>query len=174
MKKLIFLLLLFISELSIAQTIPAAQLTFGTVTDLRAQAGTSGTLAILNGLNALNDGNGGTYMWDAASTTADDGFITIKVTALNSGRWKRIGNGNTIKGTVTTSGAALQTAYTVNYQSGTLPFVPITVIVNPRSANAAVPSWISSITNTGFTINFASVPILGTNNLVFDYIVVKQ
>lgn len=173
MRNILIILLLW-SGVTTAQTIPAAQLTFGTVTDLRAQAGTSGTLAVLNGLNALNDGNGGTYMWDAASTTTDDGFVTVKVTSVATGRWKRIGNGNTIKGTVTTSGAALQTAYTVNYQSGALPFVPITVIVNPRSANAAVPSWISSITNTGFTINFASVPILGTNNIVFDYIVVKQ
>jgi len=151
-----------------------AQLSFSTITDLRAQGSTPYAIAILNGLSTIGDGNGGTYMWNATSTTSDDGFTVVKVSNITTGRWIRIGNGNTIKGTVTTSGAALQTAYTVNYQGGTLPFVPITVIVNPRSANAAVPSWISSITNSGFTINFASIPVLGTNNIVFDYIVVKQ
>lgn len=174
MKKQFFILCLLFSTVSFAQTVPAAQLSFGTLSDLRAQAGTSNTLASLNGLTGLNDGNGGTYMWSSSSTATDDGFTIVKVSNVTTGRWLRIGNGNTIKGTVTTSGAALQTAYTVSYQSGTLPFVPITVIVNPRSANAAVPSWISSITNSGFTINFASVPVLGTNNIVFDYIVVKQ
>lgn len=173
MKKLLLIITLCYS-VSFAQTIPVAQLSFSTITDLRAQAGTSNSLASLNGLISLNDGNGGTYMWSSSSTANDDGFTIVKVSNVTTGRWLRIGNGNTIKGTVTTSGAALQTAYSVSYQTGTLPFVPITVIVNPRSANAAVPSWISSITNSGFTINFASVPILGTNNIVFDYIVVKQ
>jgi len=173
MKKLIFILLLAVNY-SFGQTIPVAQLSFSLVSDLRAQAGTPNSLATLNGLASLNDGNGGTYMWSSSSTAVDDGFTIIKVGNVTTGRWLRIGNGNTIKGTVTTSGVALQTAYTVSYQSGALPFVPITVIVNPRSANAAVPSWISSITSNGFTINFASIPILGTNNIVFDYIVVKQ
>jgi len=173
MKKLLLILILW-AGVSQAQTIPVAQLSFSTITDLRAQAGTSNSLATLNGLSTLNDGNGGTYMWSSSSSATDDGFTVVKVGNVTTGRWLRIGNGNTIKGTVTTSGAALQTAYTVSYQTGTLPFVPITVIINPRSSNAAVPSWISAITNTGFTINFASVPILGTNNIVFDYIVVKQ
>jgi len=173
MKKL-FLLLLLSYSTSFAQSIPASQLTFSTLNDLRGQAGMPNSLATLNGLLSLNDSNGGTYMWSSSSTATDDGFTIVKVGNVTTGRWLRIGNGNTIKGTVTTSGAALQTAYSVSYQTGTLPFVPITVIVNPRSSNAAVPSWISSITNSGFTINFASVPILGTNNIVFDYIVVKQ
>ncbi len=173
MKKLL-ILLLFAATCSFGQTVPVAQLTFSTIADLRAQSGTESSLATLNGLVTKNDGNGGVYMWDAASTTADDGFVTIKVTSVTTGRWKRIGNGNTIKGTVTTSGITLQTSYTVNYQGGALPFVPITVIVNPRSSSAAERSWISSITNTGFTINFLTIPILGTNNIVFDYIVIKQ
>lgn len=173
MKKLIFIFLI-VTNYCFAQSVPSAQLTFSVLTDLRAQSGTDNSLATLNGLVTKNDGNGGVYMWSAASVATDDGFVTVKVTNVTTGRWLRIGNGNTIKGSVTTSGVAFQTAYTVNYQTGTLPFVPITVIVNHRSQNAAVPSWISSITNTGFTINFSSIPVLGTNNIVFDYIVVKQ
>lgn len=172
MKKLLSLLLLY-PALLFAQSVPVPPNSFGTLADLRNQQGTPNVQVLLNGLININDGNGGTYMWSPASTDADDGFITVQVASVPTGRWKRIGNGNTLKGTKTLSGAVLQTAYTVTYDTA-LPFTPITIIVNPRSANAAVPSWISSITNTGFTINFSSVPILGTNNIVIDFIVVKQ
>lgn len=174
MKKILIIILLCCG-IAKAQTVPAPQLTFSTVADLRSQgANANGVMASLSGLVTADDQNGGIYKWNSTSTATDDGFITIKVANITTGRWIRIGNGNTIKGTVTTSGVSLQTAYTVSYQGGALPFVPITVIVNPRSASAAERSWISSITNTGFTINFLTIPILGTNNIVFDYIVVKQ
>ena len=177
MKKLILATLLFaLPYIASAQTVPAAQLIFSTVADLRLQVGTDNSIATLNGLTAKNDGNGGIYMWNATSTTADDGFINIQVTGVTTGRWVRIGNGNTIKGSVTFSGLALTTSYAVNYPQGTLPFVPITVLVIPRSANAAALSYIPSggITNTGFTINFLTVPVLGTNNISFDFVVIKQ
>lgn len=174
MKKLIFILCL-LSSVCFGQTVPTAQLTFSTLNDLRSQgAQMDGAIGTLIGLTTVTDGNGGQYQWRASSTATDDGFVTVKVANITTGRWVRIGNGNTIKGSVQTSGVSLQTSYTVNYQGGALPFVPITVIVNPRSSAAAERSWISSITNTGFTINFLTIPILGTNNIQFDYIVVKQ
>jgi|ERR1700744_209732 len=157
-----------------AQSIPVSQVTFGTVADLRLQAGTANTQVLLNGLTSINDGNGGTYMWNATSTATDDGFITVAVTGVSTGRWIRIGNGNTIKGSITTSGISLTTAYALNYPGGTLPFVPITVVVIPRTVAAAGPSWVSGITNTGFTVNFVLAPTIGVNNLTFDYIVIKQ
>jgi len=172
MKQLIIILLLW-AGVSQAQTVPVAQLSFSTITDLRAQGGTSNSIAVLNGLTAIGDSNGGTYMWSSSSTAADDGFTIVKVGNITTGRWLRIGNGNTIKGSVTFSATLAQTAYTVNYPTA-LPFTPITVIVIPRSANSAVPSWVSTITNTGFVVNFASVPILGTNNISIDWICVKQ
>lgn len=172
MKKFLSLLLLY-PALLFAQSVPIPPNSFGTLADLRNQQGTANVQVLLNGLVSINDGNGGTYMWSPTSIDADDGFITVKVASVNTGRWKRIGNGNTLKGTKTLSGGALQTAYNVTYDTP-LPFTPLTIIVNPRSANAAVPSWVSAITNTGFTINFSSVPILGTNNIVIDFIVVKQ
>lgn len=152
MKKLIFILLLYPTFL-FAQT-PTSPVSFNTLSDLRAQVGTENVQVLLNGLTTTNDGNGGVYMWDSNSSLTDDGFITVKPTSVSgNGRWRRIGNGNTIKGSVSFSGLTLQTAYTVPYQGGSLPFTPITVIVIPRTSAAAALSYISSITNTGFKNN---------------------
>jgi len=172
MKKLILLLTLCCGIAS-AQTIPASQLSFGTISDLRAQGSTPNSIALLNGLTAIGDNNGGTYMWNATSTAADDGFITIKVANITTGRWVRLVNSNTIKGTKVLSGLALQTAYVINFDT-TLPTIPAMVIIQAYSSNAAVPSWVSNVTTTGFTANFASVPILGTNNIEIRYLIIKQ
>jgi hypothetical protein len=149
------------------------QVTFNTLNDLRGQAALNNVLVQLNGLTSANDGNGGLYMWNASSTATDDGFLTVAVSGVSPGRWIRVGNGNTLKFSKTFSGGALQTTYTITY-GVTLPFVPISVFVQPRSANAAVPSWITNITNSSFDITFSSVPVLGTNNLSIDVIVIKQ
>jgi len=172
MKKLLFLLLL-IPSLLFSQSILAPPNTFGTAADMRLQVGTPNVMVRLSGLLSLSDGNGGDYYWNATSTATDDGFITLKVTNTTTGRWIRTGNSNTLKGTAVLSGAALTTAYTVNYSS-VLSFTPLTVVVIPRTANSAVPSWVSTITNTGFVVNFTSIPVLGTNNIGIDYIVIKQ
>lgn len=141
--------------------------------DMKANIGTNGVQVSVNGLLTVGDDNPGFYRWDAASTVVDDGFKVISVSGVSIGRWTRVGNSNTIKLSGTLSGTALQTAYVVTYGT-TLPFTPITVIPIPRSAAAAQPSWITNITTTGFTINFSTVPIIGTLNLVLDYVVVKQ
>ena len=172
MKKLLFLLLL-LPFMTFGQIVPVAPNTYGTVADLRMQAGSPIALVDVSGLLSVNDGNGGSYYWNSTSTATDDGFMIIKATASATGRWMRIGNSNTLKGTAVLCGAALTTAYTVNY-STTLPFIPISVIVIPRTANAAVPSWVSSITNTGFTVNLSSVPLLGTSNIGIDFVIIKQ
>lgn len=176
MKKqfLSFLLaLLFVAPFAVeAQTQLTSQTSFATVlNDLKTRVGTTGVQVLVSGLSTVNDNNGGTYMWDATSTTADNGFTVIQVTGVTTGRWLRVGNSNTVKSQSTVSGAALQTAYTINHG---LPFTPVQVYIQPRSANAAVPSWVSNINATSFTVNFASVPVLGTNNLVFDWLVIKQ
>lgn len=153
-----------------------SQVSFDTITDLRAQAGSPNVIAQLNGLNMVNDGNGGTYMWSASSTATDDGFTTIQVTGVTTGRWVRQVNPNTIKGSQILSGTALQTAYTINYPAGVspLPQIPAMIIVQAYSANAAVLSWVSAVTTTGLTVNFSSVPILGTNNINIYYLIIKQ
>jgi len=169
MKKLL-ILLLFVSAFAKAQLTPVASKSFGTISDLRSQSGSSNTQVLLQGLNTINDGNGGIYMWDDLSTATDDGLSVIKVASVTTGRWLKMPNSNTIKGNVTFSSAVLQTAYVVNHG---LSFAPNQIYIQARSANAAVPSWVSNITSTSFTVNFASVPILGTNNITIDYLIIK-
>lgn len=173
MKKLI-LILLFPIYCS-AQSIPVAQNTFGTLADLRGQVGgVASVQVLLKGLNSINDSNGGTYMWSTTSTSTDDGFTIIRPTSISAGspgRWLRLTNSNTIKGNVTFSGTLLQTAYVVNHG---LPFTPAQVIIQARSNNAAAYSYVSAINSTSFTINFLTVPVIGSANISFDYLVIKQ
>lgn len=173
MKKLILFLALFWSITASAQTTPIASKQLSTISDLRETAGTDNVIVNVSGLTAMNDKNGGLYQWDANSTATDDGILVIKVSNVATGRWLKKLNENTIKGTKTLSGAALQTAYVVNYDTP-LPALPAMIIIQAYSANAAVPSWVSNISTTGFTVNFASVPVLGTNNLVITYLIIKQ
>ena len=171
MKKILLMLLFPI--LAHGQSIPVAKNTFGTISDLRSQAGTDKVQVLLNGLSTVGDNNGGTYMWNATSTATDDGFLVVAATGVQTGRWIRLVNANTIKGTKTLSGTILQTAYNINYDTP-LPAIPAMIVVQPYSSNAAVPSWVSNVTTTGFTVNFASVPIVGTNNIEIRYLIIKQ
>jgi len=173
MKKLIIYLLFLLPLSGFSQALSLPSVFFSTRTDMRGQKGTEGVQVLLNGLLTTNDGNGGVYMWNATSTDTDDGFVTLAVTGVTTGRWKRIGNGNTLKFSRNSSGTVLQTAYQINYDVP-LPFVPITVIAIPRSAPAAALCYVTNITNTGFTLNYLTVPILGTNNIINDFIVIKQ
>jgi len=171
MKKIYLLITLLIPLFAIGQSMPTASKEFNIVTDLRAQAGTDNIQVSVKGLATVGDQNGGQYYWNATNTDPDDGFITIKVTTVDTGRWKRLPNANTIKGTSTFSSITLQTAYVINHG---LPFTPLQVYIQAKSANAAVPSWISNINATSFTVNFSTVPLLGTLNLTFDWLVIKQ
>lgn len=154
-----------------SQVTAVASKSFGTISDLRAQSGTDRVQVLVLGMNAVGDQNAGNYYWDAASTDTDDGFITVKVTNVATGRWKRIPNANTIKGSSTFSAITLQTSYVINHG---LPFTPLQVYIQPMSSAAAVPSWISNINSTSFTINFSTVPLLGTLNLTVAWLVIKQ
>jgi len=173
------LLLIFVALLSYgnvngqSKTVP---LYFNTALgDMKAYPGTDKLQATAAGLSSMSDDNGGTYRWDATSTVTDDGFKFIQATGVTTGRWVRVGNANTLKGSTTLSGALLTTTYTVSFNA-TLPFVPITVIYTPRTQSAAQPSWIpvGGITTTGFTISYQTVPVVGTNNMIIDWIAIKQ
>lgn len=155
-----------------AQSTPTPNVTFATVVnDLKSRVGVDGAQVVVSGLQTANDENGGTYMWRSSSTTADNGFTVIQVTGTATGRWHRVGNSNTVKGTVAFNGVLLQTAYVVTHG---LPFAPSQVYIQAMSANAAQLSWVSNITATSFTINFLAVPVVGTNNLVFNWLAIKQ
>jgi len=169
MKKLIIVLFLFITSFSFAQK--ATTQTFPTVlTDLKASVGTSGIQAIASGLTTPNDGNGGTFIWDAASVLADNGMTVIQVTGVTTGRWLRVSNSNVTKGSAVFNGELLKTAYVVNHGLG---FVPAQVYIQPTSVGAAVISWVSNKTATTFTVNFLNVLNVGVNNITFDYLVIK-
>lgn len=171
-KRLLLILFLFIGLSSYGQAVSLAKNQFTIVSDLRLQAGGSERVQVdVSGLLTANDDNGGTYTWMPTSTDADDGFITIKPNAVTTGRWKRKPNANTVKGNSVFSTVSLQTAYVINHG---LPFTPTQVYVQATSANAAVPSWISNINATSFTVNFSSVPLLGTLNLSFAWLAIKQ
>lgn len=151
---------------------------FETIADLKTCMAMDKTQVSILGLVTSFDDNGGSYMWNATSTANDDGFKVIQVTGVTTGRWLRTKNSNTLKGSSLFSSITLTTSYTVNYSINgivtVLPFTPAMVVTEARSANAAVARYITNITTSGFTVNFATVPILGTNNIAFDYIVIKQ
>lgn len=154
-------------------SIPVSTWAFETMADMRLQAGTNSVPAILLGLNTVNDGNGGTYAWLSTSTGADDGFLTLAVSGVSTGRWIRQLNPNTVKGTKTFSGITLTTSYVISFDTA-LPIAPAMVIVQAYSNNASAFSYVSNVTTTGFTINFLSVPVVGTNNITVYYLAIKQ
>lgn len=171
MKYTIALLYLLIGEISFSQTTPVSPISFNTVNDLKLQTGQNGVQVLVNGLTIINDGNGGLYMWSDTCTIPTNGFTIVQATGIAIGRWMRLSNANTIKGTTTFSATILTSTYNVNHG---LPFAPLQIYIQARSANAAVPSWVSTIDATKFVVNFASVPVLGTNNITIDWLAIKQ
>lgn len=74
------------------------------------------------------------------------------------------------KGTSTFSGLTLVTTYTVSHGLG---YTPSQIILQPRSANAAALNWTSNYTSTTFRVNFLTIPVIGTNNITFDWLALK-
>src|SRR5262245_39944410 len=54
---------------------------------------TDGQQALVCGYATPNDGGGGTFYWDAASSTAADGGTVFSAREGGTGRWKRIYSG---------------------------------------------------------------------------------
>lgn len=71
------------------------------------------------------------------------------------------------KGTATVSGTLLQTQYTITHG---LSYTPSSVFIQAKSSNASALSFVDNITSTTFRITFLSVPIIGTNNISFNWI----
>ena len=59
------------------------------ITDLRALAGSTTTVAVLKGASAIFDGGGGVFIW---STTAaqDDGWTVLNASSGNAAGWRRV------------------------------------------------------------------------------------
>lgn len=77
------------SRVATQATIPAA-----TLADARALAEPAdGSVLATAGRVATNDGGGGTWVWDSTSTDEDDGALTLAVSGVDNGRWKRVYTG---------------------------------------------------------------------------------
>lgn len=74
------------------------------------------------------------------------------------------------RGSATVSGALLQTTYTISHG---LSYTPMAVIIQAKSANASALSYVTNITGTSFDVVFLSVPIIGTNNISFNWLAIK-
>jgi len=174
----ITLLLCLISFVGYAQ-VTTGDKSFATVAELRAVTAENNVQVSVSGNTAAQDGNGGMYMYNTTSTQTDDGFSIIKPTSVavgSPGRWLYVQNQNTIKGLATVSGAVLQTSYSVSYGS-TLPAIPTQIHIQAITSDAASAlSWIDPalITTTGFVIKYNAVPVIGTNNIKFWWLVIKR
>jgi len=63
----------------------------GSISDLRAHVGLfDGQIAIVAGYYTPNDGGGGSFRWNSASSATEDNGIVIKATASATGRWIRL------------------------------------------------------------------------------------
>src|SRR5213594_3855883 len=64
--------------------------TVNSMAELRTLGAASGWKSVLlNGYYSPGDGAGGHFYWDASSTAADDGGVTIWPNGTAQGRWKR-------------------------------------------------------------------------------------
>jgi|GEM_PF-3019256 len=69
----------------------------GSVASLRTRPGLTGTRVEMTGYYGPGDGGGGLFYWDATSTAADDGAMTIKVAGTDTGRYRRIASSINVK-----------------------------------------------------------------------------
>lgn len=73
-------------------------------------------------------------------------------------------------GAASISGVGATVAYIVAHG---LSYTPDAVVLTARSADAANPYYVSSISSTTFTITFTSQPGTGTDNILFDWVAYK-
>lgn len=145
---------------------------FDLLADLALQKGTPSTVVYVSGQTTINDGGGGNYMWDNTSTTTADGIRVVAVTGVTTGRWLRSKSTNYGTGSTTFGGIALTSIYTINHNQS---FTPAQVHIQARNAGAASgTSYVQNITSTTFQIVFTGIPIIGTNNITFDFLAVRS
>lgn len=75
--------------------------TCDTFDDLRAFVGTTGIMVLARGNAAVNDGLGGVFYWDGASTGTDDDANIITPTGQTTGRWLRFSDLNSLYASIT-------------------------------------------------------------------------
>lgn len=81
-----------------------ARLEVSTLAEFRLLSGdsiSSGQSVLLKGGTTINDGTGGLYIWNSASTASDDGLLVVKLTDTTTGRFEKLSE---ISGQSTTKG----------------------------------------------------------------------
>lgn len=105
-----------------------------------------GTVMAVPGRDTTGDGYGGFFYWDSSSTTADDNADVIKITAVTTGRWKRLAaalSGSQTFSALTISGLTAS-RYVVTDASKVLTSqlgVPLADLLNSGGATGDVLYW---------------------------------
>lgn len=150
---------------------PIAGQSFDSLIDLAKQAGTDGVIVYVAYAATAGDRGGGSYRWDAASTATANGMDIVAVTGQSVGRWVRMKNNNYTTGNVTISLSLAVTTYVVNHNLG---FVPSFIGLEATNNVAAVGNrWISNVTSTQFTINYASLLGSLSGNATYSYLAAR-
>jgi|GEM_PF-3841264 len=148
---------------------------FASLSALRGSTGINGVVVTVIGNASMSDGMGGQFMYNTASTANDDSLTVFKPTRINgAGRWVKLNNSNSVKGSYVGTAALLKARFTVTHGLG---FTPVAVFVAPTSPAACLGWWVdkTTITATTFDVIFATAPVLGlVNNVTFDWIAIKK
>jgi len=149
MKKI--LLFLFISAVAVVAAIRPLTV-LETSADLTARLpGTKDTVYLL-GVSSINDGNGGIFYWDPASTTTPDGVDVFQLDAGGTGRYIRVVTpGGTGGGSATSSALTLTDLYLLNPSTGNYIHVYINGIDGNPTINATAGS------TGGTTNNYSAI-----------------
>ncbi len=78
--------------------------------------------------------------------------------------------GGLASGTYTTNGNGVTTAFVVTHGQG---FAPSQVLISPNKADSWEKHWVSAHNSTTFTITFDVAPSSGTNNVSFDWQMIR-
>lgn len=120
----------------------------------------------LQGQSLVNDGGGGFYYWNAASTATDDGFNVIKPTAGTTGRYLRLlfQAGQSGSFTTTLTGCTTSPTVTVYYYitgASNVGVVTVNVVGASATSNATsfgLAAWNGLITPVTKTLRSPLVP----------------
>lgn len=149
-----------------------------TVVQLRGLVGLPGMQVFVRGRLAANDGGGGNYYWNAASTGPDNGSTIIVPTGAGTGAWIQISFLVTIPGVfnvksygakvdgLTDDTAAFRTALAaVGAAGGGILIIPGLMAVASASVGASPFVLPSNITLLGYSRDMCGIKITGSSEV---------
>lgn len=126
--------------------------TCDTFAQLRNFTGISGVQVFSRGQTAANDGYGGAFMWNAASTAADDNTNVIVPIGLTVGAWNRVAQ-SFITGTMTATNLTV---------SGTVDFTNALTVADGGTGVATLAPYAVLVGNGTGAIQVVSPGTAGT------------